>query len=98
MNASLPVVVIGAGPIGLAAASHLLHRGFQPLVLERGSDVGQAMQSWAHVRMFSPWEFNAAHRLRTGALGRRRHRRRLGRCAQGGVDPARDRRVHHAVR
>ncbi|MCW2695783.1 MAG: dependent oxidoreductase, partial [Modestobacter sp.] len=26
----LPVVVIGAGPVGLAAAAHLLERGLEP--------------------------------------------------------------------
>lgn len=33
---TLPVVVIGAGPVGLAAAAHLLERGLEPLVLEAG--------------------------------------------------------------
>lgn len=58
MNASaLPVVVIGAGPVGLAAAAHLLARGLTPLVLEAGRSVGAGMLRWSHVRMFSPWEF-----------------------------------------
>jgi cation diffusion facilitator CzcD-associated flavoprotein CzcO len=35
----LPVVVIGAGPVGLAAAAHLLDRGLEPLVLEAGPQV-----------------------------------------------------------
>lgn len=55
---SLPVVVIGAGPVGLAAAAHLLRRGFTPLVLEAGDRVGTGMLQWAHVRMFSPWEYS----------------------------------------
>ena len=33
-NVAHPVVVIGAGPVGLAAAAHLLARGLEPLVLE----------------------------------------------------------------
>jgi 2-polyprenyl-6-methoxyphenol hydroxylase-like FAD-dependent oxidoreductase len=57
-RSNLPVVVIGAGPIGLAAAVHLLNRGETPLVLEAGPAVGANMAAWAHVRVFSPWEFN----------------------------------------
>lgn len=51
----LPVVVIGAGPQGLAAAAHLSERGLQPLVLEAGAGAGAAIEQWAHVRTFSPW-------------------------------------------
>ena len=51
----LPVVVIGAGPVGLAAAAHLLDRGLEPLVLEAGSQVGASIAQWQHVRLFSPW-------------------------------------------
>lgn len=54
----LPIIVIGAGPTGLAAAAHLLDKGVTPLVLEGGDRVGANVLSWAHVRMFSPWEFN----------------------------------------
>lgn len=50
-----PVVVIGAGPQGLAAAAHLVERGEQPLVLEAGDGPGAAVLHWAHVRLFSPW-------------------------------------------
>lgn len=57
MNPALPVVIIGAGPVGLAAAAHLLERGLTPLVLEAGGSVGAGMLRWAHVRMFSPWEY-----------------------------------------
>ncbi|MEU3057242.1 NAD(P)-binding domain-containing protein [Streptomyces griseus] len=51
----LPVVVIGAGPIGLAAAAHLVDRGIEPLVLEAGAAAGAAVRGWAHVRLFSTW-------------------------------------------
>jgi hypothetical protein len=51
----LPVVIIGAGPVGLAAAAHLLERGLEPLVLEAGSQVGASIAQWGHVRLFSPW-------------------------------------------
>ena len=56
MDAELPVVVVGAGPVGLAAAAHLLERGLEPLVLEAGAQVGAAVRDWGHVRLFSPWE------------------------------------------
>lgn len=50
-----PVVVIGAGPQGLAAAAHLLERGLEPLVLESGATAASAVAEWGHVRLFSPW-------------------------------------------
>jgi thioredoxin reductase len=54
----LPVAVIGAGPIGLAAAAHLVKRGETPIVFEAGPEVGHSVKSWAHVQIFSPWNFN----------------------------------------
>ncbi|MGI5479235.1 FAD-dependent oxidoreductase [Streptomyces lavendofoliae] len=52
---ALPVVIIGAGPVGLAAAAHLVERGLEPLVLEAGPSAGTAVREWGHVRLFSPW-------------------------------------------
>ena len=49
----LPVVVIGAGPIGLAAAAHLANSGENFIVLEAGSCVGNHILQWGHVRLFS---------------------------------------------
>ena len=54
----LPVAVIGAGPVGLAAAAHLAARGIEPLVFETGDGPGATVRDWAHVRVFSPWAFN----------------------------------------
>jgi Pyridine nucleotide-disulphide oxidoreductase len=54
-RAGPPVVVIGAGPVGLAVAAHLLDRGLDPLVLEAGPQVGANIAQWRHVRLFSPW-------------------------------------------
>ena len=55
---NLPIAIIGAGPVGLAAAAHLLARGETPVVFEAGDAVAQSLRAWAHVRMFSPWGFN----------------------------------------
>ena len=60
------IAIIGAGPVGLAAAAHALERGLNPVVLEAGYNVGHAVRQWSHVRMFSPWTYNidkAAGRL-----------------------------------
>ncbi len=69
-QSSLPVAVIGAGPVGLAAAAHLLERGETPLVLEAGPAVGASVRAWGHVQLFSPWRYvvdAAAERLLSAA-------------------------------
>lgn len=53
--ATLPVVVIGAGPIGLATAAELMRRDQEVLVLEQGRVPAAAVRQWGHVRLFSPW-------------------------------------------
>jgi len=53
--ASLPVVIIGGGPIGLAAAANAAERGMAFVVLEAGPDAGAAIGEWSHVRLFSSW-------------------------------------------
>jgi cation diffusion facilitator CzcD-associated flavoprotein CzcO len=53
-----PVAVIGAGPIGLAAAAHVTERGLEPVVFEAGPTTGAAIEQWHHIRLFSPWRFN----------------------------------------
>jgi len=50
-NTHLPVAIIGAGPVGLAAAAHLLARGLKPLILEAGPKAGSSIEEWAHVKM-----------------------------------------------
>ncbi len=57
MNREKTVAIIGAGPVGLAAAAHALKRGLYPIVLEAGK-VGHSVRRWSHVRMFSPWSYN----------------------------------------
>ncbi|MET8987798.1 FAD-dependent oxidoreductase [Nonomuraea wenchangensis] len=63
---NLPVVVIGAGPVGLAAAAHLAERDIDFAILEAGDGVAASVAQWGHVRVFSPWKYNidaAARRL-----------------------------------
>ena len=70
MDESLPVVVIGAGPQGLAAAAHLLERGLEPIVVEAGQQAAAAVREWGHVRLFSKWDElvdPAAARLLSGS-------------------------------
>jgi thioredoxin reductase len=52
-----PIAVIGAGPVGLAAAAHLVARGLPVRVFEAGA-IAAHVRDWGHVRLFSPWEFN----------------------------------------
>ncbi|HZB67829.1 MAG TPA: FAD-dependent oxidoreductase, partial [Ornithinibacter sp.] len=61
-----PVVVIGAGPVGLAAAAHLTTRELPFVVLEAGDTVGAAVAQWGHIRTFTPWRYivdSAAEKL-----------------------------------
>ncbi|WP_246165548.1 FAD-dependent oxidoreductase [Arthrobacter yangruifuii] len=66
MISELPVAVIGAGPVGLAAAAELLERGLTPVIFEAGAAPAAAVASWGHIRLFSPWQYDvdaAARRL-----------------------------------
>jgi thioredoxin reductase len=54
----LPVAIIGAGPVGLAAAAHLTIRKQPFLLFEAGNTVASNILSWAHIRVFSPWRYN----------------------------------------
>lgn len=63
---TLPVVVIGAGPVGLAAAAHLIEKGESPVVLEARNSAAASVLAWGHVKLFSSWRYcvdDAARRL-----------------------------------
>jgi N-acetylglutamate synthase-like GNAT family acetyltransferase/thioredoxin reductase len=57
-SSELPVAVIGAGPVGLAALARLIERGIPALLIEAGETVGANLLDYGHVRLFSPWQFN----------------------------------------
>lgn len=50
-----PLVIVGAGPTGLAAAANAAERELDFIILESGTDAGAAVGDWAHVRLFSAW-------------------------------------------
>ncbi|WP_394552493.1 NAD(P)-binding domain-containing protein [Agromyces sp. MMS24-JH15] len=52
---SLPVAIVGAGPIGLAAAANLVERGIDFVVFEASDAVAGGIRQWGHTRLFSPW-------------------------------------------
>lgn len=54
----LPVAVIGAGPVGLAALAHLSHRGIDAILFESAPRVAEHFRQYGHVRLFSPWRYN----------------------------------------
>ncbi|MFN3374478.1 MAG: FAD-dependent oxidoreductase, partial [Chloroflexus sp.] len=67
---SLPIAIIGAGPVGLAAAAHLAERDASFVVVESGAQAGAAVLRWGHVQMFTPWRYcvdQAAGRLLAAA-------------------------------
>jgi 2-polyprenyl-6-methoxyphenol hydroxylase-like FAD-dependent oxidoreductase len=53
----LPVAVIGAGPVGLAAAAHLLAKGVPVKLYEAGPAVAANLRDWGHVQVFTPWRY-----------------------------------------
>ncbi|WP_249660286.1 NAD(P)-binding domain-containing protein [Lysinibacillus fusiformis] len=55
---NLPIAIIGAGPIGLAAAAHLVEHKQAFILLEAGHEVAHNIRTWGHVTLFSPWRYN----------------------------------------
>lgn len=53
-----PVAIIGAGPVGMAAAAHLAVRNIPFQLFESGDSPGYNLLDWGHVRLFSPWRYN----------------------------------------
>jgi hypothetical protein len=57
------VVVIGAGPMGLAAALGAIERGCKTTVLER-DEVGASLRTWGPTRFFTPLRMNLSPAMR----------------------------------
>ncbi|NJN17978.1 MAG: NAD(P)-binding domain-containing protein [Oscillochloris sp.] len=55
---STPVVIIGAGPVGLAAAAHLTEYNLPFVIVEAGAQAGHSVRDWGHVQLFSPWRYS----------------------------------------
>lgn len=51
------IAVLGAGPIGLEAALYARTLGYPVAIYERGR-LGEYLQRWGHVRLFSPFGMN----------------------------------------
>lgn len=73
---ALPVAIIGAGPIGLAAAANLVERGLPFEIYEAGASSASSVRSWGHISLFSPWKhlIDPAARQLLGADGWREPR------------------------
>lgn len=57
------VLVIGGGPMGIAAAIGALDRGHDVTLLERG-EIGASLRTWGPTRFFSPLSMNLSPRMR----------------------------------
>jgi|GEM_PF-1345806 len=58
------VIIVGAGPIGIAAAVSALERGMDVTVLERGA-AGEALLEWGETRFFTPLSMNISPSMGT---------------------------------
>lgn len=58
MHEDHPIVIIGSGPIGLAAAAHLVARKVPFILFEAESQVAASVRAWGHVRLFTPWQYS----------------------------------------
>ncbi|MGX9292534.1 NAD(P)-binding protein [Bacillus sp. A015] len=53
MKENLPVVIIGGGPVGIAAAAHLIKRNESFLLFESGKQIGKFFRLWTCTFVFT---------------------------------------------
>ncbi len=58
------LIIVGAGPLGLEAALRASYDGYDVTVLEK-REVGAAVSSWGHVKLFTPFSMNSSAAGRT---------------------------------
>jgi len=58
INKKLPIVIIVVGPIGLAAAAHLVEQKHAFILLEAGNEIAHNIRTWGHVTLSSPRRYN----------------------------------------
>src|SRR5699024_1354907 len=57
-NLDLPVAMIGAGAVGLAAAAHLTIANLPFIVFESAQNAEHNILNWQHVPLFSPCQYD----------------------------------------
>lgn len=55
----LSLAVVGAGPIGIEMAIGAARRGVRVQLFEKGEGPACTVESYSHVKLFSPWEINS---------------------------------------
>ena len=58
------LAILGSGPTGLEAALAAAEKGYSFTVYEATPHVAGNIQSWEHVRLFTPWSLNVSPRMR----------------------------------
>src|ERR1051325_737772 len=71
------ILILGAGPAGLALGHELRQRGLSFLILERGATVGESWRRMpSHLKLVSPWKANCLPGTRPGLLSLHRENSR----------------------